>query len=92
MEIEMLARVRDRVTGFEGVVVARCEYLTGCVQLDVAPGVDKDGQMEKTWWIDEQRLEVVSTDLVGKIGQTIKAGNARTPGGPQHTPDGMSHP
>jgi hypothetical protein len=37
--------VRDRITGFEGVVAVRTRWLSGCFTLSVQPlGLDKDGQ------------------------------------------------
>jgi hypothetical protein len=46
--------VRDKVTGFSGIVVGRVEYLTGCNQLLVQPKV-LDGKMVESAWLDEQR-------------------------------------
>ena len=37
-------RYRDRVSGFAGIIVARIEYLDGCVQYELKPPVDKDGK------------------------------------------------
>ena len=54
--IRMGSKVRDVVTGLEGIVTARCEYLTGCVQFCVVPR-STDGKMPDGSYIDEQRLE-----------------------------------
>lgn len=32
-------KVKDKITGFEGIVVAKCIYLTGCNQYGVGDGV-----------------------------------------------------
>lgn len=64
MEIIALgAKVRDRLTGFEGVATARCEYITGCVQYGVLPMVKADGGYPDAVYIDEQRLEVIGAPM-----------------------------
>lgn len=75
--IKLGDKVKDSITGFEGVVVARIEYLNGCIQFEVLPAGLKDGQPLKAHWIDEQRLT-----------KTSKA----TAGGPGHHPPGLSRP
>ncbi len=56
--IELGSRVRDQITGFEGVVTGRVEYLTGCAQYLVQPAVKKDsGEWIDARWLDEDRLD-----------------------------------
>jgi len=59
MTVRLGQRVRDVVTGFEGIVVSRVEYLSGCVQYCVKPHVGEDGKMLEGEYIDEQRIEIV---------------------------------
>jgi len=66
--------VKDKVTGFTGVVLGITTYLTGCIQAGVAPQktVIKDGQ-ETTgqWlWFDVGRLSIVSQKFksLGAVG------------------------
>ena len=43
--LEMLGyRVRDKVTGYEGVVTTIGFDLYGCIQATINPGVGKDGK------------------------------------------------
>lgn len=71
-------RVKDRLTGFEGIVVATAQYMTGCDQALVKPeGLKEDKSMIDACWLDTQRLEVIQASAF-----TIDNGN--TPGGPQH--------
>lgn len=57
--------VRDRVTGFDGVVESISFDLYGCVQAIVRPsGVDKDGQTRKGEWFDVKRLEIIDDEPV----------------------------
>jgi hypothetical protein len=62
--IALGVKVRDVITGFEGVTYGRCEYLTGCTQFCVLPPVDKDGKKREAEWFDEQRLEVLDADWI----------------------------
>ena len=72
-QFELGAFARDRVTGFEGVIIGRVEYLTGCVQYSVAPKA-KNNEFKESQWFDESRL----------MSQAAK-GEAN-PGGPQSSP------
>lgn len=56
--IELGATVRDVVSGYEGTITARYEYLNGCERYEVS-GADKDGKPE-AWVFDVQQLVVVS--------------------------------
>ena len=52
-------QVRDRVTGFSGIVTGRVEYTTGCRQYLVQPRC-KDSDWVEAHWLDEDRLMVIS--------------------------------
>jgi len=51
-------KVKDTVTGFEGIITGRIEYISGCLQYAVSPPVKEDGTKREGEWFDEQRLEV----------------------------------
>jgi hypothetical protein len=56
--LELLGfKVRDRVTGFAGVVSSISFDLYGCVQAIVTPEVDKAGKVGESCWFDVKRLE-----------------------------------
>ncbi len=57
-------RVRDKVTGLEGVVIARVEHLTGCDTVAIHPGLDKDGKVMDPHWCDFTRCEVIDATSV----------------------------
>ena len=65
MEVDLGSKVKDKVTGFKGVAVARCVYLNGCVQFEIEPLQLKDGVPQKSYWLDEQRV-VSSTEVEKK--------------------------
>lgn len=60
-------RVKDVVTGVEGTVVSILVNLFGCNQIGVSPGLDKDGKLENTVYIDETRIKVLATAIKGKV-------------------------
>lgn len=53
-------RVRDKVTGKEGVVASVGFDLYGCIQAIVNPGMEKDGKLGDSIWFDVSRLEIKS--------------------------------
>ncbi len=53
------SKVKDRITGFQGIATSRIEYLNGCVQYCVKPPVDKDGKIVDGEWFDDAQLTVV---------------------------------
>lgn len=79
MIIELGDKVKEVVTGFEGVVTGRAEYLTGCTQFCVTPPV-KDGAIVDSVWFDETRLRVNET---GAALRTTLAKEPTKAGGPQ---------
>lgn len=53
-------KVKDRISGREGIATGRAEYLYGCVQVLLSPlGVKKDGSPHEACWYDEDRLSLV---------------------------------
>jgi len=57
--IQLGQKVKDRLTGFEGIASGRCEYLTGCAQVLVQPSVDSKGTWVESRWLDDPRLVVI---------------------------------
>jgi len=83
--LELLGhKVRDRVTGFEGVVSSVSFDLFGCVQTVVTPPMDKKtGKRPDSEWFDHKRLEKLSKEPVMKqpsfVEQPLKVGDERGP-------------
>lgn len=71
--------VRDKITGFKGIVTGRCEYITGCNQALVAPPVKADGSSTDSQWFDEQRLEITKA-------KPVTLDNGKTPGADKPAP------
>lgn len=76
-------KVKDKLTGFEGTVVARCEFVNGCTQYELQSSTLKDGLPQKTMWIDEvQLVEKVETKTVYRpypVMRGLTGGPARVP-------------
>ena len=73
-------RVRDRISGWTGIVIGCTHWLNGCIRYGVQKEKlqPKEGKFEDVPWFDEQQLELV------KRG----AFNAETKptGGPRNNP------
>ena len=54
---------RDMLSGLEGLVIERREYLHGCTRIAIqAPGLTSDGKPFEEQLFDEQRVEIVRQD------------------------------
>ena len=77
MTIQLGTRQRDAITGYEGVAIARCEYLTGCTRYELQATGTTNGAVIAPAWFDETRLE-------GVDAQGAKpGGHANPPGLPR---------
>ena len=52
-------KAKDKITGFEGIITAKVEYLNGCVQYCIKPKAMIDGKMPAGEYIDEGQIEVI---------------------------------
>jgi hypothetical protein len=53
---------RDKVTGLEGIITGRCEYLYGCAQYCILPQA-KDNKAPDGCWYDEGRVEIIGEGI-----------------------------
>lgn len=81
MKVALGSMVTDSITGFSGIVVARIEYLNGCIQYEVQPKALHEGKPVATKWLDEQRLAEKQPDK-----------DKARPGGPGDHPAAPSRP
>lgn len=56
-------KVKDTITGFEGVVTGTAEYITGCRQVCIVPPA-KDGDYKPGQWFDDDRVAVLQASAV----------------------------
>jgi hypothetical protein len=59
-QIDLGDVARDVITGFEGVVVSRHEYLHGCARLSIQPRALHEGTPVETQTFDEPQLALIS--------------------------------
>ena len=57
-------KVKDRVTGLTGIVVARTEWLNGCIRVTVQPQELKDGQPVLNTTLDIEDWILVEAGVV----------------------------
>jgi hypothetical protein len=73
-------RVKDTVTGIEGILWAKTQWMTGCDHYGIKrEGTDKDGKAYDLVWVDEP-LVVAATKKTKRfeLPKTV----SRRPGGP----------
>lgn len=77
------AKVKDLVTGVEGIITGRAEYLNGCVNYCVKPKLDKEGKVAKGEWVDEPQLVALGKGVSSAIKKNIEASRRLSKGGPR---------
>lgn len=65
--------VKDRVTGFTGVVTSITFDLYGCIQGLVHPGLDKEGKPLDQCWFDMNRLQIAGKRVMPAPGYATAA-------------------
>lgn len=83
-EIELGDKVRDKVTGVTGIVVAMTNWLFGCSRIGIQPQELKDGKPVEQTWIDILQAELVEENAIEKDSREEKTG------GPQNEDPGRS--
>lgn len=71
--IELGQEAKDKITGFEGIIVARISYLFGCDQYGIAPKA-QNGKCEDTNYFDEGRIEIIGRGILPEEVQVEKGG------------------
>lgn len=74
--IKLGTRVRDSITGFSGVAMARTEYLNGCARVGVQAAQLHDGKPVDPQWFDEQQLTEDSPATAGGPGSVAPSRDA----------------
>lgn len=79
MKIALGDKAKDSVTGFEGIAVARTEWLNGCIRVTLqSDSLDKEGKPRDGQTFDEPQLVVIKAGKV-KCGPRDTGGPAITP-------------
>jgi hypothetical protein len=64
MAVKLGDRVRDKITGFQGIVIGVTDWLYQCRRPIVQPEEVKDGKMPDSQSFDEDQLEVLATGVI----------------------------
>lgn len=64
MSIQLGDKARDKVTGYEGICVARTDWISGCARLTLQPPAGKDGKIPDAQTFDEPMLELVKAQVL----------------------------
>jgi hypothetical protein len=62
--IDLGDRVKDSITGFQGIVVIVSEYLQGCRRIVVQPEALHEGKPVEPQYFDEPQLVLVKKSVV----------------------------
>ena len=87
--IQLGDKVKDKISGMQGIATGRCHYLTGCTQFLVTPQETKDHKNVSSSWFDETRLFIVEVEAIA--AETVS--DEERPAGPQQdapNPDNRS--
>ena len=82
--IQLGDKARDTVTGFEGICVARTDWISGCARLTLQPPTGKDGKIPDAQTFDEPMLALVK--------RAALAVGPKNSGGPRPEPMRTSTP
>lgn len=80
--IKLGSKVKDTLTGFEGIAVARTEWLYGCTRISIEPTQLEKGEPIAIHSFDEQRVQVLE-----ERAPTVSPDSSATRGGPYPDPE-----
>ena len=64
-EVKLGQKVKDKITGFEGIVTAKLELLNGCLQMLVIPRKKaKDKEYPEGRYIDVEQLDIIDSKII----------------------------
>ena len=80
-------KVKDVVTGYEGIVTSRTRYLNGCLSYGVRAQKLHDGKPIDAIWLDEEQLEEIHGAAIVLPGSPVAVS-----GGSHESPPSRPHP
>lgn len=84
MKINLGDKVKDSVTGFTGIAVARTTWLHGCDRITIQPEkLSKEGKVVDNNTFDEMQLVLVKANAIKSTREGANKTN-RIAGGPQN--------
>jgi len=67
LDIAIGREVRDRASGFVGMITARHDMINGCTHWSIRPKVDAKNEMAKQWRMDGFTLEVTGPGMTDEL-------------------------
>lgn len=71
---ELGSQAKDKITGFSGILTARCEFLTGCNRYCIQPIGLKDGIPIESQYFDEGLIEIIGEGINPETVRVEKTG------------------
>ena len=59
-------KAKDKITGFEGILTARCEFLTGCNRYCIQPSELIEGRPIDSIYFDEAQIEITGNGILSE--------------------------
>lgn len=87
-QLVMGAKARDSVTGFEGIITSKTEWLNGCVRVCLTPPVDSEGKLPSSEWFDIEQTQAISEDTPARKLYLTRTAT----GGPRDNPTRNADP
>lgn len=78
MDSQIGKKARDRITGFEGVITGRSEYITSCDHILLQLETDDKGSYVEGRWFDEGRIMLLGDG----VNPAELVAESEKPGGP----------
>lgn len=88
--IELGDKVKDVISGFEGIVIGITNWLHGCKRIGVASQQLKDDKPIDSQWFDEPQVIILQKAVMQNFIEEIKP--VHEPGGPRQTPQRSKDP
>lgn len=71
-------KVKDLVSDFTGIAVAKIEYMNGCIQYQIQTKVKEDGTLPDARWFDEEQV-------ISMVAKKVVKPKVKRTGGPAPT-------
>ena len=59
-------KVKDSISGLEGIITCVAIYLNGCIRYNVQPVLDPNGHYRESEMLDEQQLTIIKPVKIKK--------------------------
>jgi hypothetical protein len=86
-QLQLGDKVKDKITGFEGIATSRTVYINGCVRIGIQPvKLSKEGKTQEADYFDEGQIEIIKAGVIPVEPELFPTG------GPQLAPRNQRNP